>query len=230
MAKGSPAQLTFDLPHRTALERADFLVSACNAQAVTLIDGWRDWPGRRLALTGAARAGKSHLTHVWQALSGAESVAACDLSADALPRAAHIAVEDVDRLATLPERARAGAEEALFHLYNRQASQGGYLLLSGAEAPVRWALDLPDLRSRLATLAVARIDPPDDMLLSSLMVKLFADRQVRVAPDTIAFLVKRMQRSCAEAEDLVERLDAASLSRKRAVTIPFVKEVMGWKG
>ncbi|MEM7507438.1 MAG: DnaA/Hda family protein [Pseudomonadota bacterium] len=230
MASPPHAQLTFDLPHRTALERSDFLVSTCNAQAVALIDGWRDWPGRRLALTGAARAGKSHLTHVWQALSGAKVIAACDLAHGVLPKGALVAVEDVDQIASLSEQNRRLAEETLFHLYNRQAGEGGYLLLSGAEVPARWASLLPDLRSRLATLTVARIEPPDDMLLSSLMVKHFNDRQIRVAPDAIAFMVRRMERSCAAAEDLVERLDAASLTRKRALTIPFVREVTGWKG
>jgi chromosomal replication initiation ATPase DnaA len=38
------AQLTLDLPHRTALDAEDFLVSDCNRAAVKLIDAWPEWP------------------------------------------------------------------------------------------------------------------------------------------------------------------------------------------
>jgi hypothetical protein len=67
----SPQQLAFDLPARPALEREDFFVSVANAQAVALIEGWRDWPARKLALSGPRGAGKTHLAHVWAARAGA---------------------------------------------------------------------------------------------------------------------------------------------------------------
>ena len=58
-------QIPLDLPVRAALGREDFLVSEGNALAVAQIDGWRDWPGRRLALVGPEGAGKTHLAAVW---------------------------------------------------------------------------------------------------------------------------------------------------------------------
>ncbi|MFV0473788.1 MAG: chromosomal replication initiator DnaA, partial [Pikeienuella sp.] len=53
------------LPKRPARGRAAFHVSASNANAVALIDGWRNWPNRVLSLTGPEGAGKTHLAHVW---------------------------------------------------------------------------------------------------------------------------------------------------------------------
>src|ERR1700704_3889473 len=57
-------QLAIDLPYREALGRADFLVSDCNRAALGCIEGWPDWPARRLALYGPEGSGKTHLGHM----------------------------------------------------------------------------------------------------------------------------------------------------------------------
>jgi chromosomal replication initiation ATPase DnaA len=227
--KAAHRQLPLRLEHRPALGRADFLVSVSNVDAVRLVTAWRGWPGRRLALVGSARAGKTHLAHVWMHEAGALRVPAASLegaAAEALARHGRVAVEDVDALAVLdPPRRRAG-EQALFHLLNLAAAEGGWLLLTGREAPARWPIRMPDLASRLAALPVARLALPDDMLLSSLMFKLFADRQLQVAPEVVKFLVRRIERSFAAVESAVEALDRRSLSLKRPVTRAMAAEYL----
>lgn len=222
-------QLPLRLEHRPALGRADFLVSASNSDAVRLVAAWRGWPGRRLALIGPARAGKTHLAHVWMHESGALRVPAASLDGAAAERLAghgRLALEDVDALAVLDPPKRRAVEEALFHLMNLAAAEGGWLLLTGREAPARWPIRIPDLASRLEALPVARLALPDDTLLSSLMVKLFADRQLQVAPDVIKFLVRRIERSFAAVEAAVEALDRRSLSLKRPVTRAMAAEYL----
>ena len=131
------------------------------------------------------------------------------------------AVEDADRIRPAD---RGAAEEALFHLCNRLAA-GGSLLVTGREPPARWAIALPDLASRLGATAVARLDPPDDALLAAVLVKLFADRQLTVAPDLIRLLLGRMERSFAAAEAMVAALDRAGLARHRPVTARLASEL-----
>ncbi|MEE8443775.1 MAG: DNA replication protein, partial [Alphaproteobacteria bacterium] len=65
------AQLPLDLGHRPAMGAADFLVAPCNRDVVAWLDRWPDWPGPALAIHGPAGCGKTHLTHVWRAMSGA---------------------------------------------------------------------------------------------------------------------------------------------------------------
>ena len=103
-------------------------------------------------------------------------------------------------------------------------------MLTGRDAPGRWPLEMPDLTSRLAALPVARVAPPDDALLSSLMVKLFADRQLQVAPAVIRYLALRIERSFSAAEDAVAALDRLSLARQRPVTRVLAAEVLGAGG
>jgi len=225
-----PRQMPLMLDHRPALGRADFLVSASNSQALRLLSGWRDWPRRHLALVGPARSGKTHLAHVWMRESGAELLPAArldDAAAERLARRGHVVIEDVDALASLDPAPRRAAEKALFHLYNLAAAEGAWLLLTGRAAPGRWPVETPDLASRLAALPIARVAPPDDTLLSSLMVKLFADRQLQVAPGVIQYLARRIERSFSAVEDAVSALDRLSLARQRPVTRAMAAEVLG---
>jgi chromosomal replication initiation ATPase DnaA len=118
------------------------------------------------------------------------------------------------------------AETALFHLHNLMAQAGGLLLITAAAPPRDWGLGLPDLASRMQGAALARLDPPDDALLSAVLAKLFADRQIAISPALIPYLVARMDRSMAAARDLVARLDAAALARGQAVTRALAATVL----
>ena len=221
-------QLVLDLPVRPALGRADFFVSPANRLALAQVESWPGWPSGRLAVTGPEGAGKTHLAHVWAARAGARIIAGADLPgldlAD-MPADAALVVEDADRLRDLG-RARAPAEETLFHLCNHLAAGGGSLMATGRLAPARWRIALADLASRLRAAPVARLEAPDDALLAAVLVKLFADRQIAVAPDLIRYLLARMERSFAAAEALVAALDRAGLSRHRPITARLAAEVL----
>ena len=74
--------------------------------------------------------------------------------------------------------------------------------------------------------APAAIGEPDDALLAALLVKHFADRQLRVAPQVLSYLLPRMERSFAGAAGLVARLDAAALADQRPLSIPLVRRIL----
>lgn len=217
-------QLVLDLPVRTARGREDFLAAPSNAVALAVIEGWRDWPGGRMVVVGPKGSGKTHLAQVWAELCPrARTVAATDLAGADIPTlsTAPLAVEDAGGIAGDP-----AGEIALFHLYNLMGAQAQPLLLTADQAPALWPTALPDLSSRLQAMPVARLEPPCDMLLSAVLVKLFADRQITVAPAVIAWLLLRMERSLSAAAEIVARLDSAALQAGRAVTVPLAVQVL----
>lgn len=221
------AQLAFDLPVRLSRGRGDFFVADSNAVALAAIEGWADWPGRKLVLTGPAGAGKSHLGQVWSTLTGALTAQARDLATVAPDEVAgrHLLVEDADRVA-----GDAGAETALFHLHNLVLAEGGSLLLTARVAPSRWGLGLPDLASRMEGTPVVTLAPPDDRLISAVLVKMFDDRQIEVKPNLITYLAPRLPRSLAAAEDFVARLDALALAEKRDITRSLAARLLDSEG
>ncbi|MGO4909008.1 DnaA ATPase domain-containing protein [Pseudorhodobacter sp. W20_MBD10_FR17] len=211
-------QLIFDLPHRTALGREDFYISATNAQALAALDAWRDWPGGKMVLVGPPAAGKTHLAHVWASASGnsatlhpASKLASADIAA--LGAQPAVVIEDCETLPLHP-----GAQEALFHLHNMLAAKGAALLMTAASAPRDWGLTLADLKSRVQAASVTRLEAPDDALLSAVLIKLFSDRQITVSPALIAYLLPRMERSFAAARALVAKLDGEALARGTGVS------------
>lgn len=216
-------QLGLDLPSRTALGRDDFFVSPSNRVAAAMIDGWQGWAGGKLALTGPAGSGKTHLTHVWAKMTDATIIAARDVADADIPTLAQgpLAVEDIPDIADSPQ-----AQTALFHLHNLTLAEGHPLLLTGAPPVSHWGLSLPDLVSRVRAATAVALDPPDDALLSAVLVKLLADRQLTPKPDLIPYLLARMDRSFAAAGDLVARLDAASLAQKKPVTRRLAAQVL----
>lgn len=217
-------QLAFDLPAPSRHRREDFFISPANALALATLDAWADWPGGKLVLTGPPGSGKSHLAAIWAGAADAVVIHALDLAAADLPdlaAAGRVVVEDVPEIA-----GDRRAESLLFHLHNMLVP-AGRLLVTGVEAPRDWGLILPDLLSRLQAAPVARIEAPDDALLSAALVKLFADRQIAVPPNLIPYMVARMDRSIAAARDLVAVLDARALAEGRPVTRALAARLLG---
>ncbi len=225
MGRGDSRQLAFQLPHRPATGADDFLVAALNADAVAWLDRWPGWPAPGLALHGPEGCGKTHLLRVWQARSGAR-----------LLRPAELEVLDLTSFAAAPcpvaldDCGGRLPEQPLLHLHNLLAAAGLPLLLAGREPPARWPVALPDLRSRLGALPAVAIAPPDEALLAGILVKLFADRQLRVDGAVIDYLLPRMERSFAAAERLVARLDAMALQMRRSVTVALARAALEMEG
>lgn len=213
-------QLAFDLAAGEAMTRADFFVAGSNALALQAVDGWRDWPGGKLLLIGPEGAGKTHLVRLWTKDADAVILPASSLANVDLSRleGRAVAVEDADRIGP--------GEAALFHLHNLVTASGA-LLLTARTPPRDWGLVLPDLISRMQSTPIAHLEAPDDALLSAVLVKLFADRQVAVAPNLIPYLVSRMPRSIGAARALVAALDARALALGRPITRALAGEVLG---
>lgn len=191
-------QFALPLAYKAADGERDFFVSEANTQAVDYLDRWREWPRPVALLLGPAGAGKSHLGRIFARNTGAELI------------------DDLDR---------ACDDEPLFHAWNRASAERPLLLLARTPPPA-WGVRLPDLRSRLAATPQIAIQAPDDVLLAAVMVKQFRDRGLAVAPDVVAYVMARMERSFAKVAEVVDRLDSAALAAGRAVTVPLARAAL----
>jgi len=209
-------QLIFNMPHRVLRARADFLVAESNRAALELVHLWPRWQQPVMALIGEEACGKTHLASVWQQRSQAQSL--YDSSS-----ARHCLADDIDK-----NLAHFG-EKKLFALLNqimRGEAQQRSLLLTASHATWWHEVKLADLRSRLATISIVEIAAPDDALISAVLVKLFADRQLSVSESLCHWLLLRMERSFAGAQRIVDRLDKESVARQKPITIALAREVL----
>ncbi len=212
-----PRQLALDLPVAPRFGSEDFLVSPSNEGAYARIEAWPDWPDRVLVLTGPPGSGKSHLAAIFAERSGALTVPACAVTANAVPdlcMAEALVIEDADR-------AEGRDEAALFHLLNLARERGSSVVVTGSRPVEAWGLATPDLRSRLRLAPGVDLAPPDEALLKVVLVKLFLDRQLVVDTSVVDALALRLDRSLARARDVVAALDREGLSRRRRITRPL---------
>lgn len=207
-----PRQLALALGHAESLAREDFLEGPSNATALSLIEAWPDWPAPVVMLAGPEGSGKSHLAAIWAAVSGARVMAARSL-ADTAPPAAlatgALVIEDLG--------ADDFDEASLFHVLNLAREEGAFVLLTARRPDVARNVGLRDLASRLRALPVIALDPPDDALLRSVIVKLCADRQLGVDETVVSYLASRIERSFGAARSAVALLDREALRQQRPV-------------
>lgn len=222
MMAGEGRQLAFDLPHRPATGRDDFLVTPSNAKAVALVDLWPNWPSHVLILLGPPGSGKSHLAAVWREMTGARLIAPAEISKAAVPdllEKGALVIEDAPG---------SGLDEAgFFHLLNLAREQKAHILVTARQAPIGWGVALPDLISRLKAAPVAWLGAPDDELLRGVLVKLFADRQIAVDEAIVGYLLSRMPRELDAARTLVAEIDRRALEERAEVTRNFAARVLG---
>lgn len=213
------AQLALELPLASAAGREDLLESGSNRLAIDLIDGWPNWPSHVVVLAGPVGSGKTHIASVWAAAADALVFEAADLASHPLAaRDRNLVIENAGP-GTLDE-------EALFHTFNQARSAGHHLLITSRSFPSAWNITLPDLASRLRLAHLVELQEPDDGLLSAIIVKLFADRQLEVSPRTVDYLVTRMERSMEVANCIVAWLDHEALARRTKVNRALAAEAI----
>lgn len=212
----SARQMVLDLTRAPSFDPDDFLTSPTNAAAHDLVLAWPEWPSRTLLLVGPAGAGKSHLAAIWAGRAEARPFEPAAL--EELTPGAALLLEDADR-AALPEA-------SLFHLLNLVEESRGWLVVTARSAPDRWGVRTPDLLSRLRRAPIAAIGHPDAALLRAVLVKLFADRQIRIEADIVAYAALHCEQSLDAVSRFVAAVDEASLAEGRRITRPLAAKTL----
>jgi ATPase involved in DNA replication initiation len=73
---------------------------------------------------------------------------------------------------------------------------------------------------------LARIDPPDDDLIFALILKNFADRQIKLEKQIIEFIVNRIERSYSKISEFIYKVDELSLKKKKPINLKTIKEIL----
>ncbi len=174
-----------------------FVVTPSNEEAVRRIGAFPTWPVCTMILTGPRKSGRSLFGRLFAARGG-----------------------------TLIDDAERRNEVEIFNQWNlAQARRRPLLLIADAVPPV-WRATLPDLRSRLAATPHVSFNDPDEVLVERLIRRLLERRGIPASPELISYLTPRIERSHHSVIAIVDSLDAASLSRRRAITVPLAREVL----
>lgn len=119
-------------------------------------------------------------------------------------------------------------EQTVFHLFNRLRDAGHRLLIASHTSPSALPLLLPDLKSRLLGSVIYHLHPLDDAAKASALQMRAKARGMDMPEEVSRFILSRAPRDSSQIFALLNVLDNASLQHQRKLTIPFVKEVLGF--
>ena len=232
-----PIQLPLGVRLRDDATFANYYPGA-NAAALgyveRLCEAEAGWAESLIYLWGGAGVGRSHLLQAacLRFEQGGEPAVYLPLAElveygptmlDNLEQCELVCLDDLDAVA-----GRSDWEEALFHLFNRLRDSGRRLLLAASSSPRELPVQLADLQSRLTLALVFQLQSlSDEDKLRALQLRA-SRRGLHLSDEVGRFILTRGERSMSALFELLERLDQASLQAQRKLTIPFLKETLGW--
>jgi len=132
-----------------------------------------------------------------------------------------LAIDDVDKVA-----GDLAWERSLFVILNAYLSGSGALLLAASAPAAQCGFRLADVASRGAGAVTYRLAPLDDTERAAALRLHAAARGLTLDAAAVDFLLTRVARDMAVLTDWLARLDRASLTAQRRLTIPFIRELM----
>ena len=204
-----------------------------NSQIVNhLIQIAGEGPANNLFLWGEQGTGKSHLLQALCTLASSQhkSVIYIPLQEKSLisPELLTgmetmdiVCIDDVDQIA-LDEK----WELAIFNLYNGIQENGHTLIVSARKSPKGLAIKLQDLKSRLASGVTYHIDILEEKDRLLVLQQRAHSRGIELSDDVIAYLSKRISRDMLSLFAWLDKMDNASMTEKKKLTIPFVRDLL----
>ena len=183
-----------------------------------------------LFLHGGSDAGKSHLLQAACLAADGQALylplrELCAQDPEAMLQELEVmpllCLDDVEAVA-----GRRDWELALFHLFNRCRAAGSRWLVSARQPPRELPLALPDLTSRLAWGPVFALATPDDRRRQAILQHRARCRGLDMPEEVAHYLVTHTPRALGQLLELLDQLDRRSLQAQRALTIPFVRQIL----
>ncbi|MGE6696327.1 hypothetical protein ACQKH5_01445 [Hyphomonas sp. NPDC076900] len=219
----SPAQPLLSFPPPEA--HWDGLVRGVpNDVAAGLASRPEAWATHALSVTGPAFCGLSYLARAWAGRFGGQFVTAAEFNTlklgalDALA-AGYVSLDDADLIV-------AKREEQFLSFYNMVGAKGGRLLLVAHSGPAAWRTGIADLRSRLNAMPVVEISQPDEDHLRARLRAAAAQRFMKLSPETVNYLMPRIDLSYEAIETLMDRLSGAVSMAGKAPGLALARAVL----
>lgn len=195
----------------------DNFVPGGNEETLAALTGWLagQCPETAFCLHGESGCGRSHLL---QASGFAYVDAAANPALAKVTAEQQLAVDNVDAL-------DADGQIALFALFNQLKASGSQLLTAAPQPPAHLPLR-EDLRTRLGSGLIYRLQPLSDAEKAAAIATQAKERALKLSPEMISYLLRHASRDMRTLSMLVVALDQYTLEQKRPVTLPLLRELL----
>ncbi len=205
--------------------KAEFIVSSL--QAFIANDG-----EQLIGLWGGQDSGKTHLLNAcaFYARSGhpgfqlydATQLLNCEPSQfDDIVEDAILAIDNLDAVCGNRQW-----EAAFYRLINRCRDQHVHLIFSLSQKPQDLNCELADFQSRLSWGLLLELPVADETEIENIIYQRGKLLGIELSNEVRAYLLTHYPRSLSTQLEILRKLDAASLSSKKKITIPLIKQVL----
>ena len=213
-------QLYFDMPSKTSFDLENYMVSNSNNFAFDMIVKMLKNKIEVGVITGPAFSGKTHLSRIL--LNNIENNNALYFDRDYQNLTSKIETSKLLIIENIDKVMKDNAEEQLFHIINSVKENKKKLLMTSRKPISEIKIQLEDLKSRLNSILEAKINQPDDELVRLILIKIFNDKQLKVNPDVVNYLLQRIDRSYESINNFIKKIDEFSLEKGRKITVNLV--------
>ena len=118
-------------------------------------------------------------------------------------------------------------ELGIFNLYNElnEADKSKIIFLSDKSLN-SIEFNLKDLQSRISSISAMSFAELDDEEKRILMELIFNKRGISIDNSVLSYALERSSRNLENIINLVQKIDEYSLSKKRNITVPLLKEIL----
>ena len=215
------SQLTFKFPFSKKYYEQDYYVSSNNFSAFKLIDGWPNWPGKWLNVFGEKGSGKTHLSKILENKIKKSKLILAD-------RVNNNIIQDLSSLDCLIiEDFNSNIDEKLLYtIFNHSKQLNNYVLINSLNSIKNLKFNSKDLQSRINSFVYIGIELPTDDILKVIITKTLSDKQVKISPRVIDFILNNVDRSYQKMFKFIKEVDELSLSSGKSININLIKKVL----
>lgn len=135
------------------------------------------------------------------------------------PQGSVVGIDNIDLLA-----GNRDWEEQFYQLVNRVKSGELRFIFSMSRQPRDTGFRLPDLKSRLMWGLLIALQSPNDIQLEHILKQRARLLGLKLGKDALKYLLSHYSRKLSHQMQILYRLDHASMSTQRKITIPLIRE------
>ena len=230
-------QLFLNFPENLQSKHTDFILTAANHHAYSYISKWPKWINNVVIISGPQGCGKSFLANFWQQKTNGCKINLFKINEQKLEylleKNSNFIFDNFDHYFTrkylmknLDKHDFSSFEHSFLKIFERIKNDNKYMLITSTKEPTELVFQTPDLASRIASVSQFKIAPPNEADIRAMIIKKFADLQLKTSNEVIDLISKFAKDSFIAAEDLINELNKLSLAEKKNINHNLVQKII----
>ena len=118
------------------------------------------------------------------------------------------------------------ADDDLFYAWNKAHDAAKPIVFCASSLPSSWQIALPDLRSRIASMELIELAPPDDELIVELIIQKMRLSNAAISPNALSYCLKRIERDYGAVNDFIEKCITLASENNAPIKLDDVKQIL----